>query len=981
MQLKITRYIENILNKFFCNFGIKNILIFVFGLLSLLTISVVSWNTFRIIDKYTEAEYAEWSNATSQQALKLNNTIARERGFTATLLANKKNYKIRQKLHLKQFRKDTDKDLSTFRHQLSSFPDKDRSILFLKELNGISDLFSKNREEADYYLNNKNNIFNYQHWFNDITQRINALNNLHNSLLIPINEEDHFLQYGLLIKDILFTLSENSGRERALISTVLSQNRVFNESEYKLLDHYQNITNITIQRLNKFLNYFPKTAGIQTAKNNLNKIYLQDYHNLRTSVINKSKNGQIYPINSFTWFSQATIAINTIQQLSHAINQHFNQNVGILKNDVYNNLVKLALTIFVVVIVFFISFYITYYRIISPLKKLEHSANIIAEGDFTHSLPTMVNDEFGQVALAFEVMRDFLLKDSIRREKAEQQLVKLSTAIEQSISSIIITDINGITEYANPQFYATTGYHVDDVIGCKFNVIRSDKMPDSFYSDLWLTIKKGKVWQKEIINKKNNGELYWALVSISPVYNSDGAISHFISVQHDITEHKKLQERLDFVAYHDELTALPNRVSLAYQFELLTSKTINNEQKLALVLLDLDQFKLINDNLGHDVGDKILIEVGRRLKQRISGCKLVSRYGGDEFIVLSNLFTNTSSIFEVLNHIANIFDEPFEIAEHHLHITSSMGVSIWPEDGKEIDDLLRKADTAMYYAKDLGRGSYQFYTNRLNIQSSQRLRLENDLREAISNNEFELYYQPQIHIKTGQLIGVEALIRWNHKELGIISPQEFIPLAEETQLINPIGKWVLETACIQAKKWHDKGYIHLIVAINLSARQLDDGDFLDIVKQTIKTHKNPPECLEIEITESSVMNSPDKMHEILNEIKQLGVKLSMDDFGTGFSSLSYLRRFPFDKIKIDRSFITDITHNAEDAAIVKSIIELSHSLNKKVIAEGVETEGQKTLLNACHCDEIQGYLISKPIPSDLLEEKFLKPLSLTNNSF
>lgn len=981
MKLLLKNNIENRLKKSFCNFGIKNILIFVFGLLSLLSISTVSWNAFSVIENYSEVSRTEWLNKASQLALKLNNKIALERGYTATLLANKNNYHEEQKTLLKTFRNETDKILKDFRLQLENLSDKKQSTLFLKEFDNINKLFLKNREQADHYLNNDQNNFDYQLWFNNITLRIQAINDLHASLLSPVNEEDHLVQYGFLIKDILFTLSENAGRERALISTVLSQNRPFNSGEYKLLGQYKNISKYTVQRLKKILKYFPETPAIRTALNRLNKIYLHDYQNLRNALVNKSSVGQGYPINSFDWFNQATTAVNAILQLSSAINQHFDQDVGLLKGRLYNTMVKLVLTIVLVVIVFLISFYMTYYRIISPLKKLEHSANIIAEGDFTHSLPTMVNDEFGQLALAFEVMRDFLLKDSIRREKAEQQLLKLSTAIEQSISSIIITDINGITEYANPQFYATTGYHVDDVIGSKFNVIRSDKMPDSFYNDLWLTIKKGKVWQKEIINKKSNGELYWALVSISPVYNSEGTISHFISVQHDITEHKKLQEQLDFVAYHDELTALPNRVSLAYQFKLLTAKANTNEQKLALVLLDLDQFKLINDNLGHDVGDKILIEVGRRLKQRISGCKLVSRYGGDEFIVLSNLFNNTSSIFDVLNHINNIFEEPFEIAEHHLHITSSIGVSVWPEDGKEIDDLLRKADTAMYHAKDLGRGSFQFYTNRLNIQSSQRLRLENDLREAISNNEFELYYQPQVHIKTGELIGVEALIRWNHNELGMISPQEFIPLAEETQLINPIGKWVLETACIQAKKWHDKGYSQLIVAVNLSARQLDDGDFLDILKQTIKTHKNTPESLEIEITESSVMNSPDKMYEILNEIKKLGVKLSMDDFGTGFSSLSYLRRFPFDKIKIDRSFITDITHNAEDAAIVKSIIELSHSLNKKVIAEGVETDGQKILLDACQCDEIQGYLISKPVPFDLLEEKFLKPLSLNNHSF
>ncbi len=971
MKLNFFNNFKCIYKKMFYNLGIRQILMLVFGVLSLLTISAMSWNTLQIISRYNDAERMANINTISQLILELNNKLARERGFTATLLANRSLYNDEEKNFFLRLRKDSMTGLTVLHNELERHSGMNKINNVINKLDGITKQFLKNRQQADNYLNYQQESFNYKQWIIDVTQRIEEVIELHNMLLTTISEEGHILQYGMLIKDILFTFSENAGLERALISTVISQKRAFTESEYKLLEAYKYTTQLTARRLAGVMKLFPETPSLLQAKEKVNKIYLKDYQKLRSAIVTGSQANQKYSIDSIEWFEQATQAINVIISLSEAVNQHFNQHLNSLKSLVFKTITNLIVTVLIVISIFFISFLMIYYRILSPLKKLENSAHLISKGDFTQPVPAMVNDEFGKVAAAFEAMRDYLLTDKIRKEAIEQELLKLSTAIEQSISSIIITNADGVTEYVNPQFYRTSGYDVDDVIGKKFNVVRSEKTREPVFKELWTTIKKGRVWQKELLNRKKNGELYWVLISISPVRNKDGQISHFISIQHDITEHKSLEKRLNYMAYHDELTALPNRFLLADRYRQVTLEANRTNEKVAMLLLDLDKFKLINDNLGHHIGDQVLVEISKRLKSALRDSDTISRYGGDEFIILANSFSNISAIFDLIKRIDNVFLEVVTIAGQKLHITSSVGISIWPDDGKEMEILLSKADTAMYHAKEMGRGCFQFYTNQLNVQSRQRLRMENDLRDAIDNKDFELYYQPQIHMNSGKIIGIEALIRWNHEELGMISPLEFIPLAEESNLIKPIGEWVLQTACAQAKKWQDMGYCDLMVAVNLSARQLDDKHFIRNLKRILELNKNKASCLEIEITETSVMASPDKMHDVLNEIKSLGVKLAMDDFGTGFSSLSYLRRFPFDKIKIDRSFIAEITCNTEDAAIVKSIIELSHSLNKRVVAEGVETIAQARQVESFFCDEIQGYLISKPITVEQCEKMFL----------
>ncbi|MCW8956230.1 MAG: EAL domain-containing protein, partial [Gammaproteobacteria bacterium] len=761
--------------------------------------------------------------------------------------------------------------------------------------------------------------------------------------------------------------------ERALISAVIAQNRPFSQQEYQQLDIYQHTSQLIEKRLNVVLTYFPNTPEITLAQSDLQRTYKQDYQVLRSAIIQSSQAGQPYSVNATEWFDQATEAVNAILNLSHAIDLHINEDIETIKAGARYTVIALFATMLLVVIVFIVAFIVTYRRILMPLSELEYSANTIAKGNFSQAIHVVAHDEFGDVAQAFEVMRNYLLNDRERRQKAEDELRKLSTAIEQSVSAIIITDTNGITEYVNPQFLATTGYDADEVVGQKFSMLNSGKTTHATFVNLWNTIKQGKVWQGELFNKKKNGELYWEMVSISPVRNRQGQIAHYIGIQHDITERKALEQRLNFMAYHDDLTKLPNRILLADRFKQLTTHAQRLDNKIALLILDLDRFKIINDSLGHRIGDQILIEVARRLKNTARSCDTIARYGGDEFVILADGFTSIEALIDLAKRLVDAFTGAITVEEHQLHVSTSIGISIWPDDGEDMDTLLSHADTAMYHAKDLGRGQFQFFTDELNLQTSQRLRLENDLRGAINNQELELYYQPQVHLASGKIIGSEALIRWNHPEFGLISPIHFIPLAEETNLIRPIGEWVLRTACEQAIQWNNAGHPDLSMAVNVSVRQLDDPGFIPCLTAILQNSELDPARLEIEITESSVMNQPDKMLEVLNIIKQLGVKLALDDFGTGYSSLSYLRRFPFDKLKIDRSFIKEITHKPEDAAIAQSIGEMAHSLNMTVLAEGVETDIQAAYMRRGTCDEIQGYLISPPVPVQEFEQLLNRP--------
>jgi diguanylate cyclase (GGDEF)-like protein/PAS domain S-box-containing protein len=949
------------------NLRIRQLLLLVLGCLSLIAIMAIGWNAIHVYQEYINAEQLSGSNKVSQEALSLNAHLARERGFTASLLASSAASSAHTDNYLSLLRAHSNDAL----HLLQKTLEENTALSSIgnarQQLKKIIQRLNNSRSQTDYSLQNNDNTISYTDWINAISQHIDEVAKISRTIMAPLHGEEDVVYYGLSIKEAFFTLSENTGRERALISTVIAQQRPFHKNESRLLNSYQHINKFINKHLAEVLGFLPKTPIIKHALHELEINHLR-YQALRNTIIQQSSSNQPYIINANEWFDRSTEAVDAILNLSFAVDQHFNDGIRITKANAQYTVIALLITLFLVVSIFIFTFILIYRRILMPLRELELSANTIAKGDFTRITQVLAQDEFGELASAFEIMRDYLLNDREQRQMAENELRKLSMALEQSVSSIIITNANGYIEYVNPQFFNTTGYTGNEVIGHKLNIISSGKTPQKTYDDLWKTIKDGRVWQGELLNRKKNGEFYWDMVSISPVRDTNNMITHFIGIQHDITLHKQMEQQLNFMAYHDELTELPNRALLSDRFEQLTHLSHSDHREVAFLMLDLDRFKLINDSLGHSIGDQHLIEVAKRLKDISRASDTIARYGGDEFVILASSFSSINSLIDIAKRIIAISAKPADIQDHSLHFSISVGISIWPNDGEDMNALLRQADTAMNHAKALGGGRIQFYTDELNQKATHRLKLENDLHEAIEHNQFELYYQPQIHLGSGKIVGTEALIRWNHPELGLVSPLDFIPLAEETNLIQPIGDWVLKTACVQAALWKKNFNSELLMAVNVSALQLDDADFIDRLTNIINQSGLPFESLEIEVTESSVMHQPDKMINVLNNITSLGIKLALDDFGTGYSSLSYLRRFPFDKLKIDQSFIRDIKNNQEDSAITQTIIKLAHNLNMTVIAEGVETRSQATILQDCSCDEIQGYLISRPVPAKELEK-------------
>ena len=425
------------------------------------------------------------------------------------------------------------------------------------------------------------------------------------------------------------------------------------------------------------------------------------------------------------------------------------------------------------------------------------------------------------------------------------------------------------------------------------------------------------------------------------------------------------------LAYTDPLTGLPNRTTLSSHLNDLLVKARASEDMIAMLFLDLDRFKLVNDTLGHSVGDLLLKAVSDRLQRCVRGGDMVARLDGDEFTIIIDRAKSRDSIARIAQTICESIEQPFSFSGQEIFVTTSIGISLFPLDGDDIGDLMKHADTAMFKAKEVGR-SYFFYESDMEAAVTRKMEIEADLRRSVSRDQIDVYYQPKADLKTNKIIGMEALVRWNHPHKGIICPQEFIPMAEETGIINVIGLWVMVGACLQVKEWIDQGYGPFSIAVNLSGVQLENSEIINQVKQVLEETKIDPSLLELEITESTIMQHPEIAIEVLHRLKDMGVKLAVDDFGTGYSSLSYLKRFPIDLLKIDKTFVQDVKNDADDRAIIQSIIALAKSLRLQVVAEGVETRQQQEFLRALDCDYIQGYYIGRPVCAEEFEQHVLK---------
>ena len=555
----------------------------------------------------------------------------------------------------------------------------------------------------------------------------------------------------------------------------------------------------------------------------------------------------------------------------------------------------------------------------------------------------------------------------LERRNTSAELELAASVFNESAEAILISDAQNQILRVNPAFCRITGYQAEEVNGRNPRILQSGRHDKAFYTDFWQTLLREGHWQGGVWNKGKSGHIFPVWQTVTSVSDANGEPQRFITIFNDITEKKQSEEKIYHLAHYDSLTTLPNRAAFTDLLNRSLYQSKRHLQTMALLFLDLDNFKLINDTAGHMQGDNLLRQVADRLQAITRREDAVCRLGGDEFTILLLDIAENRIASIIANKVLAQFQKPFKLGHLEINVSASIGIAIYPEDGHDADTLLKHADIAMYRAKSNGRNNYQFFTQEMNQQAMERLNMEQEMRKGFEQGEFHLCYQPQINLRTGQIIGCEALLRWRHPSKGYISPDRFIPVAEECGFINTLGLWVLNTACRQAKVWMDQRDQSWIIAVNISARQFQNQALLSNIEKILQESGLPAQFLELELTESMLMHRVEDNIQTLHALRALGVKLAIDDFGTGYSSLAYLKRFPLDKLKIDRSFIQDLTHDNDDAAIVNATILLAHSMQLTVIAEGVETDEQRDFLEQQHCDELQGYWFSKPLIASELE--------------
>lgn len=552
-------------------------------------------------------------------------------------------------------------------------------------------------------------------------------------------------------------------------------------------------------------------------------------------------------------------------------------------------------------------------------------------------------------------------------QQMNRRIELFAAVFENTAEGIMITDASKRIIEVNDAFTHITGYHQDEVLGRTPRILSSGRHTPAFYNEMWKSVRETDRWAGEIWNRTKTGTIYPEYLTINSLKNALGEVTHYVGIFADISTLKKSQEKLKHLAHYDTLTDLPNRSLLIERVERAIKHANRRQHRFALVMLDLDRFKHINESYGHHVGDELIARVANNLSAVIHEDDTLARVGGDEFVLLFEEIDELSNLGFVIERIQRALAEPIDLPDQMVNMTASMGICVYPEDGANASELMRNADAAMFHAKAQGRNTYQFYTEELTRSAVEVLLLENDLRQAIERHELELYYQPQIEMKGQKIIGAEALIRWNHPVLGTVSPARFIPIAEESGLINDIGDWVLAEGCRQMSEWHKTGIKLHHLAINVAALQLSRGGLVSRLGGLLNEHKLDSQQIELEVTEGFVMDRSERSISQLRALRELGVTLAIDDFGTGYSSLSYLKDLPMNKLKIDQSFVRGLPSDSSDAALSKTIIELATGLGMEVIAEGVETEEQADFLISKGCYYAQGYLYSKPLPIEDFE--------------
>ena len=557
--------------------------------------------------------------------------------------------------------------------------------------------------------------------------------------------------------------------------------------------------------------------------------------------------------------------------------------------------------------------------------------------------------------------------DITQRRADEESLRQAAAVFESTQEGVLVTDTRQRIVHVNPAFSRITGFALDEVLGQNPSRFKSGRHDKVFYQTLWKALTQHGSWSGEIWNRRKNGEVFPMWQCIRVIHDESGTPSHYVAVFSDISAIKESQHELDYLAHHDALTTLPNRLLFSERIEQAIQRAGRERTGGgALLLIDLDHFQIINESLGHNIGDQLLKLIGERLSSNLDESMTLARLGGDEFGLLSEDCVQSDQASNLAQKLLDSLSEAFVIGSETLFISASIGISLFPEDGNTVEKLLRNADSALFRAKSSGRQTFSFYSQEMTAQARQRVKVEVELRQALEQGQLRVYYQPIHHLDDKRMLGVEALVRWQHPQRGLVPPGEFIPVAEDSGLIGAIDAWVLRQACHQLCKWQADGIALQFVAVNVSSRLFSRGELELQVAQVLGETGLDPACLELEVTESAVMDDPDHALERLHKLRALGVRLAIDDFGTGYSSLARLKRLPVDKLKLDQSFVRGLPGDSDDAAIARAVITLGHSLGLRVLAEGIEQEAQANFLRELGCSLGQGYWFGRPQPADAL---------------
>ncbi|MDX5993523.1 phosphodiesterase DibA [Ectopseudomonas alcaliphila] len=574
-----------------------------------------------------------------------------------------------------------------------------------------------------------------------------------------------------------------------------------------------------------------------------------------------------------------------------------------------------------------------------------------------HSRGRLLRDENGQpqrfIGIASDITQQRAIDDSLRQAAA---------VFDATQEGVLVTDAEQRIVHVNPAFSRITGYSSEEILGQHPTLLKSGRHDAAFYHSLWHALQNRGAWSGEVWNRRKSGEIYPQWQCIRVIHDEQGRVSHYVAVFSDITALKRSQRELDYLAHHDPLSNLPNRLLFTERVAHALERSKLEELRGAVLLIDLDHFKHINESLGHNVGDLLLKGVGERLHQGLPSGSTLARLGGDEFGLLSENCADAAQAAELAQRLLRSLETPFRLDGHELYIGASIGISLFPEDADSVEQILRNADSALFKAKSSGREGYAFYVQELTDYARQRVELASSLRHALDNQELRVYYQPLHDLRDGRQVGMEALVRWQHPQRGLIPPGEFIPIAEDNGMIGIIDTWVLEQACQQMVRWNAEGYSLDFVAVNVSSRLFSRGELDVKVAQVLAETGLPAEQLELEVTESAIMEDPDAAQKLLLSLRALGVRLAIDDFGTGYSSLARLKRLPVDKLKLDQSFVRGLPDDPEDAAIARAVIALGQSLGLKVLAEGIEQPAQADFLRELGCNYGQGYHFGRPQP-------------------